>query len=150
MQLSPDPAAPRSLLAAISALILSTAAGCGSSLYPVDGKLIWKDGTPATELAGSHVVFEQPDSNVSARGIVQFDASFKLTTDAPDDGVPAGEYQVLVIEVARKSLGSAESGAIAPGVMDARFSDPSTSELTAQVEPGPNNVILSVERHSRR
>jgi hypothetical protein len=138
-------------LSAIAGLVLTLAvAGCGGGLYPVEGKIVWKDGAPATELAGSHVLFEQPEANVSARGIVQPDATFKLTTDKPDDGVPPGEYKVLVIEVGRKSLGGGESGAIAPGAMDARFSDFSTSGLTATVKPETNAITLTVDRHAAR
>jgi hypothetical protein len=126
-------------------LLLVLVGGCGSGLYPVNGKVVWKDGSPATELQGSHVVFDLPEKQTGARGYVQADGSFRLTTDRKDGALP-GEYKVLIIEVGRKSLGGPDSSLIAPGAMDARFSDPTTSDLKATVKPGPNEITLTVER----
>ena len=124
--------------------------GCGSGgPYPVDGRVVWKDGSPATELAGSQVVFDLPEKQTSARGIVQADGTFRLATTKPNDGALAGTYKVVVIET-RKPLGGPDSDAIAPGVMDVRFYDPATSGLRATVKPGTNKVTLTVERARRR
>jgi hypothetical protein len=131
------------------AALVALLCGCGSGTYPVEGRLVWKDGTPATELAGSNVIFDGVDQKSSALGSIQPDGSFRLTTHNPNDGAPAGDYNVLVIEVGRKPLGGAEPGALAPGVMDERFADPSTSKLTATVKPGKNSVTLTVERHAQ-
>ena len=133
----------------VGVLLTALVGGCGGGLNPVEGTVLWKDGSPAKELAGSHVVFDLPEKQISARGIVQSDATFRLTTRKPDDGAPAGDYQVLVIEVGRKSLGGPDASAIAPGVMDSKFSDPRTSGLTATVKPGTNKITLTVERLPR-
>jgi hypothetical protein len=124
--------------------------GCGSGgPYPVDGRVVWKDGSPATELAGSQVVFDLPEKQTSARGIVQADGSFHLSTNKPDDGALAGEHKVAIIET-RKQQGGPDSSNIAPGVMDARFYDLKTSGLSATVKPGTNKITLTVERFQRR
>ena len=49
-------------------------------------------------------------------------------------------------EVFRKALGGPDSSAIAPGAMDSRYSDPSTTDLQATVKPGSNNITLRVQR----
>ena len=131
----------------VSTLLTAVCCGCGSGIYPVEGKVVWKDGTPATELAGSQVVFELEEANTSARGTVQPDATFRLTTNTPDDGALPGEHKVLVIEAARPMLGGSDM--ITPGLLDPRYSDPSTSGLTETVKPGINQVTLTVERNKK-
>jgi hypothetical protein len=126
-------------------LLILLLGGCGSGIYPVEGQVVWKDGSSATELAGSNVIFEGPET--SAVGSIRPDATFRLTTNQPDDGAPAGDYKVLVIEVGRKSLPGGDGSMLAPGVIDSRYADPSTSGLTATVKPGTNQVTLTVERN---
>lgn len=124
--------------------------GCGGGLCPVEGQVVWKDGTPARELAGSQVIFDLPEKQTSARGTVQADGSFRLTTNKPDDGALAGEYKVLLIEVGRKPLGGPDSTELAPGLIDARYAGPSTTDLRATVASGGGKVTLTVERALRR
>ncbi len=132
-----------------AALLTVFLSGCGSGVYPVEGTVVWEDGSPATELEGGQVVFDLPEKQTSARGVIRADGTFRLTTNKPDDGALAGEHQVLVIET-RKSQGGPDSTVIAPGAMDPRFSDPKTSRLTATVKPGTNKITLTVERAPRR
>ena len=141
----------RSARGPAAALFLTAfVAGCGGGLQPVEGKVVWEDGSPATELAGSHVVFDLPEKQTSARGIIEADGSFRLTTSQPNDGALAGEYKVLILEANRKPLGGPDPTELAPGVMDSRFSDPSTSDLRATVNRGPNQITLTVKRAPRR
>src|SRR5262245_4463031 len=84
--------------------------GCGSSgVYPVQGQLVWKDGAPAKELAGTLISFEQPDKRLSARGQIETDGSFQLTTHKPNDGAPVGENMVILVEIGRKPLGGPDA-----------------------------------------
>lgn len=124
--------------------------GCGSGIYPVEGKVVWKDGKPATELAGSSVIFDLPEKQTGAIGIIQPDGSFRLTTAQPNDGALAGDYKVMVVEAGRKPRGGPDPTELAPGRMDSRFADPSTTDLTATVKPGVNQITLTVERNSTR
>jgi hypothetical protein len=124
--------------------------GCGGGgPYPVEGKVVWKDGSPAKELEGSQVVFDLPEKQTSARGIILADGTFRLTTNNPNDGALAGEYKVLILET-RKQQGGPDSSNIAPGVIDSRFYDPRTSDLKATVKPGTNQITLTVERNPVR
>jgi hypothetical protein len=131
-------------------LVAACLSGCGSGLHPVEGKVVWKDGSPAKELENGYVVFDLPEKQTSARGTIQGDGTFRLTTNKPNDGALAGDYKVLVVEIGRKPLGGPDATAIAPGAMDTKFSDPRTSGLTASVKPGTNQITLTVERAPRR
>jgi hypothetical protein len=134
----------------IAVLLTLLPGGCGTAgPYPVDGKVVWKDGSPAKELEGSQVVFDLPEKQTSASGIVQADGTFHLTTNKPNDGALAGDYKVLVLET-RKQLGGPDSTNIAPGLLDSRFYDARTSDLQATVRPGLNKITLTVDRAPRR
>src|SRR5688572_3119931 len=124
--------------------------GCGSGMATVEGNVVWQDGSPAKELQGSYVVFENPNQDVSARGLIQSDGSFRLTTDKPDDGVPPGEYKVLIFEVGRKPLGGPDSSLMEPSRMDSRYMDLDRTDLTAEVKPGVNPITLKIDRNKEK
>ena len=129
-------------VAVIGALVV----GCGSGgVYPVEGQVVWKDGTPAKNLAGSLVFFELAEKQTNSRGSIDAEGSFQLTTNKPNDGAPAGEHTVLIIEVGRKSLGGPDSSNLAPSKIDTRYASPATSDLRATVKSGRNKVSLTVE-----
>jgi hypothetical protein len=140
---------PRWRLLAFSlfALILAVAVGCGTKKHPVEGKVVWSDGSAAKELAGGMVVFESTQAPLSARGEIREDGSFRLTTEVPNDGVPVGEYRVLVSQSRPESDGITRPP---PPPMDRRFEDFKTSGLTYKVEPGKNEPVLKVERATRK
>ena len=75
-------------------LIWLAASGCGSqTLFPVNGKVSYKDGKPVT--AGL-VIFEPVTQKISARGEIRTDGSFQLGTYTNNDGAMEGEYKVLI------------------------------------------------------
>src|SRR5262245_15269026 len=76
-------------------LLLLGATGCGRRLYPVHGTVALEDGTPLTR---GLVVFEGhvEGAAVMARGAVQTDGRYQLSTDKPGDGAPPGLYRVLI------------------------------------------------------
>jgi len=133
---------------AFALLLAASLPGCGSGYYPVDGQVAWKDGKPATELAGSLVIFECAEKKSSAQGVIQADGKFKLTTLNPNDGATAGEHVVLVMEVGRKSLGGPDGTNLAPSKIDTRYATPSTTDLRATIKRGVNTITLTVERGS--
>jgi hypothetical protein len=131
--------------AAVLALAVIAVAGCGTRMYPVEGKVLWQDGSPATELAGGVVVFESKDSPLSARGELQADGSFRLTTRTPGDGALPGHYRVLITEPLPQ-----ESDRVPPPKMDLRFQSFETSRLEFTVAPSRNEPVFKVDRASRR
>jgi hypothetical protein len=127
-------------------LLAAALLGCGSSgIYPVEGLVTWKDGRPATDIAGSLVFFENAEKKTTSRGSIQPDGSFKLTTNKENDGAPAGEHTVLIIEVGRKALGGPDSSAIAPSKIDTRYASPASSDLRATVNAGVNKITIAVQ-----
>lgn len=130
-------------------LLAALLAGCGSGVYPVDGVVVWKDGSPAKELEGALVIFDLPEKQVNANGSVQADGTFRLTTNKPNDGAPAGDYKVVIVE-RRTAKGGPDPTEMAPGKMDIRYADPSTTDLRATVTAGSNKVKLTVERNKQR
>lgn len=136
-----------SLLGFVAALSLLGSAGCNTGKFPVDGKIVWADGTPAKELAGGLVVFECTSAPFCARGEIKEDGSFRLTTERPEDGVMPGAYRVLVSQLRPDD----DIRPPPPLPLDTRFEAFETSGLTYTVQPaGRNEPVLKVERNKRK
>src|SRR5262249_40911904 len=106
--------------------------GCGgSNLYPAQGKVTFKDGTPLT--AGG-VVFESgtPGAKAGARGDIQPDGTFQLSTFKEGDGALEGTYRVAVM--APQPPGAKEGTPVRP-LIHPRFQRPETSQLEFTVTP---------------
>lgn len=126
------------------------AGGCSATgPQPVEGMVVWEDGSPATELATAQVVLDLPAKQTSSRGSVKPDGSFRLTTFRPDDGALAGDYKVMVLQVARKTMPN-DNTRLMPGALDSRYADPSTTDLTATIKPGVNKITLKVKRAAKQ
>ena len=133
-------------------LLLFSVLGCGRDFYPVHGKVTFADGTP---LPGGLVVCELKvgDKAFMARGEIQRDGTFRLGTEKPGDGARPGKYRVLVTpEEAYEPNEARGIRAVkikSPGI-DERFLDFNTSGLELEVQPGPNEVVLTVARPGKR
>src|SRR5688572_15793638 len=79
----------------VAAWLACSVAGCGTPYYPVSGTITLNDGSPLTR---GLVIFERVDDGppVTARGEIQADGRFSLSTDEPGDGVPAGRYKAVI------------------------------------------------------
>lgn len=132
----------RAVWAVAAVAVLS--AGCGGpGLAPVRGQLVHPDGTPAKELVGCSVVFEATGADgkaVGSIGEVDAEGRFELTTTKPGDGAPVGTNKVSLNP---RWPGKSERPDPLP-VLD-KYVNASTSELTVEVKPGPNDVKLTVE-----
>ncbi len=77
-------------------VLLCTVVGCGGrKVYPVQGKVVFADGSIMT---GGWVVFEplEAGKQVSAIGDIQGDGTFVLSTDGKSDGAMEGWYKITV------------------------------------------------------
>jgi hypothetical protein len=84
-------------------MALLLAAGCGGAgLYPVEGQVVFADGTP---LKSGTVVFSSVDQQVliGARGELK-DGAFRASTYRLNDGAPPGTYTVMVTTPAGRDL----------------------------------------------
>jgi hypothetical protein len=132
------------------AVAFCAVAGCGPGKVAVEGKVLWVDGTPATELAGSVVMVEMKDGKPPARAAIAADGTFKLGTATDGDGIPPGDYRVA-IEENRAVLKETDEGVIqAAPKMDPKHGSYDTSGLTAKVGSGSNDLTLTVERAPKK
>src|SRR5207237_9506822 len=119
-------------LTAVALLLLPGALGCGPKLYPVHGRVTFPDGKP---LAEGMVVFESTGAEkaVTARGDVQADGSYQLSTYKPGDGALPGKYRALV---APKTDPNAIDKPAQPPPLDPRYARFATSGLQFEVTAG--------------
>jgi hypothetical protein len=108
-------------------------------LYPLSGRLVIGKVIPA----GAQVSLlpksaPLPDDAVP-RAIVREDGSFIFGTFAKEDGVPAGEYVVLVQWFRVSSDGSGGAN-----VLPANYASPATSPLSVTVTEGTNPPLQFV------
>ena len=114
--------------------------GCGGPrLYPVHGKVTWENGDEARELAGGMVICESVVGQVGARGDIEQDGSFQLSTYKPGDGVLPGKHRVAVVEYSPREPPP-------PPKIDRAFSGVESSGLEINVDQTTKVVTLKVRR----
>jgi len=127
-------------------LLLAVVLGCGDGKsFDVTGKVTMKsDGKP---LEGATIVFrpvENPDS-FSARGYVAEDGTYHLTTKNPNDGIPAGKYQIAVMAKLPRVDRDKVKGP-PPSPIDPKYSKYESSGLEFTVSPqGPHVYDIQVD-----
>ena len=130
----------------LTAFVLGNLAGCGGpKLYPVAGQLVWEDGSAARQLAGGLVVFESQEAKMSARGEIQADGTFRLSTVQPGDGALEGQHRVL-IEVPRLREADLGDRREPPPLLDPRLGSFETSGLVVRVERTNNQLTLPLKK----
>ncbi|GAB5405262.1 MAG: carboxypeptidase-like regulatory domain-containing protein [Aureliella sp.] len=117
--------------------------GCSSQLatYEVNGKVEFENGRPVVV---GMVECLSVDHNINARGDIQPDGTFTLTTFEPEDGAVAGDHKCVVIQMV---IGENMSGhrPSTVGVVDPKYASYQTSGLSIEVSPdGPNEIVLQV------
>jgi hypothetical protein len=124
------------------ALVFLLATGCGRKQYSVRGKVSYPDGSPLTQ---GMVVFESTSQErpVMARGEIQADGRYELSTTQPGDGLPAGKYRVLV---APKTDPTAVDKRPTEPPFDPKFTEFATSELVCEVQEQANEYAITVTR----
>ena len=135
---------PMIRLAILGAILVGTAAGCGSgkpALSPVHGKVTFK-GTP---LPCGTIVFT-PDASrghqgALARSEIQADGSYSLRTES-GYGAIAGWYRVTVMAVEMPEAPPPGQRYLVPrSLLPEKYRDPELAGLVREVKPGGENVI---------
>ena len=117
--------------------------GCGARSEPlgvVTGRVVHQ-GKP---VSGGTVIFQSADGRTSIRAPLADDGTFRMET-FDQKGLPPGKYRVAVKPASSaggavplagegKEAGAAQAHPLIP----ARFHDPETSKLTAEVRTGDN------------
>ena len=129
----------RTLLPSLLTLVL---VGCGGPRpYPVSGKIVFGDGTPATDLADFIISMDSVDRPEGATGIVQPDGTFKVGTQDNEDGALPGKYRVVLIPPDPPLDQPAPKRIIPP-----KYGSADTSGLEVEVLAQTNDITLTVER----
>jgi tetratricopeptide (TPR) repeat protein len=109
-------------------------------LYPAQGKASF-EGTP---IANANIVLEPAwaPQEVFPRphAVVKEDGSFVVGTYGKDDGVPAGEYKVLVTWLVKAPEPEYEGGALPRNCLPDKYARFDTSGLRVRIEPGENHI----------
>lgn len=142
---------PVTLGVCLVAVLPIALAGCENNspaTYPAGGKVVFADGTPLTT---GTVELRSVDGRhrVVARGQIQTDGSFRLTTYRPNDGAVEGEHAALVaIPPPEGRIGDMKA---IPAIIDPRFTQFDTSGLKCTVarKPAMNQFTFQVERARR-
>jgi hypothetical protein len=132
----------------LSLLVLLFVCGCssGKRTYAVDGEIQYDDGKPAVELVGGSVEFDLIGGKTTARGQIDADGHFKLTTFKSNDGALPGKHRVLIMQ----PVMTRDAKAPPPDVIDRKYRTYDTSKLEATVEEKSNYITLKVERPKSR
>ena len=115
------------------------AAGCGSGYYPVRGTVTLSDGKP---LSKGLVIFNPVDTKgaVSARGNIQPDGTFELSSAKPGDGVPVGKYKVIINPL--DASDASDENKVLP--FDIKYVNINTTDLEFEVKSQPNNFPIKL------
>ena len=121
------------------AMTLAVLGGCGSDrlpTYPVSGTVSLADGT---SLEYGLVEFRSVDgeTTISARGYIQADGSFELSTYEKGDGAVAGEHRAIVVPPPPAEL--------IPGYIDPKYRHFDRSELKFVVTKDRNTNRYEIE-----
>jgi hypothetical protein len=109
--------------------------GCGPgrpATYPVRGTIVFADGKP---VAWGTVEFYSVEDKIAARGQIQPDGTFKLSTYGDGDGAVAGRHLVSIIQAAYVDRPMQHHHAQSAS-LPTRYANPQTSglELTVNSE----------------
>lgn len=122
-------------------------AGCDyrPKTFPVDGRVVFSDGTP---VSGGTVEFitEGPDGKmVNARGMIDDRGNFALRTSENNDGALPGEHRAIVVRPSMNPSGNIAALKPTEGVA-VRFQNYDTSGLKFTVEPKANHFTITVAK----
>jgi len=126
-------------------LALAALTGCSNGrlpAYPVTGRVVFPDGSPVH--VGT-VELKSRTHGIQARGDIDSDGHFILTTYEPGDGAVAGSHDCVVVQMVMVE-GIANFRPSTDGVVHPRFGSYRTSELVVEVsDKDRNDVQLQVE-----
>ncbi len=118
--------------------------GCSDRLatYPVAGRVQFASGSPVH--VGT-VELKSREHEIQARGEIDADGKFTLTTYVKGDGAVAGFHDCVIVQfVMTEDLAGHKPSLI--GVIDRRYASYATSGLSVEVSPeGKNQIVLEVE-----
>ena len=129
------------VLAGLATILVATGCSNKPRPYPVNGQIVFDDGEPLT---GGRIEVRSLEHPLVARGSVDRDGKFQLTTYEFNDGAVAGKHEVLIVKKFTANIDDvakhAKHAALAR-TLDSKYTRYRTSGLTIDVEPGDNNEV---------
>lgn len=128
------------LLITLLACVLGSI-GCGGGkikTYPTRGRVVFKDGSPAH--VGT-VELKSKAHGVQARGEIDEDGYFTLTTYKDGDGAVAGQHDAVIVQFVMVEEASGLHGGTL-GVINPRYASYSTSDLQCTIKEDDGNEIV--------
>ncbi len=122
------------------AILTATLLGCSDRLatYPACGRVEFSSGGAVH--VGT-VELKSREHGVQARGSIDNDGNFALTTYNEGDGAVAGNHDCVVVQfVMTEDVAGHRPSTI--GVIDRRYASYATSDLQIEILPGAKNDIL--------
>ena len=125
-------------------LVCCALSGCSNrpKPYPASGQVIYEDGQP---LQGGRIEVRSLEHPVVARGSIDNEGKFSLTTYEADDGAVAGKHEVLIVQKFTADVDDmAEHAKHATVIrtLDSKFSRYKTSGLSMNVERGGTSDLV--------
>jgi hypothetical protein len=122
---------PRAALRGVLGLAILMLASC-SGAHKVHGKVHFSDGTPLT---AGRVIAEKEGSSRGASGVISPDGTFRLGITRPDSGLPAGTWDVYIMDAIIQPAGSGTAPTTEPTIqlIHKRFSKKATAQLSFKV-----------------
>ena len=123
------------------------AVGCGQSgpaVYPVKGVVVYPDGSP---VSGGSVEFEALEGEWkghNARGAIQDDGSFTLTTEKQGDGAVAGRQRAIVRGPYPSRMNAIDGKSLPRRLVHTKYSNYDTSGLEFTIVEGKNELTIEV------
>lgn len=118
--------------------------GCGSQpeTFVVTGQVVLNDGTP---LQFGTIETLSVEKRVNARGTIQPDGTFSLTTFNEGDGAVPGEHRVVIIQTTSTPFAASSAVGMRHShghEIAAKYRNFSTSGLSFTVVPDSTNEVL--------
>ena len=108
----------------------------GPAVYPTSGRVL-VDGKPAGRAEVSFFLQgPAPAGMVPPVAVAELDGTFRPSTRAAHDGVPAGEYALSVVWKKYRTIQGEDVAG--DDQLRGRYADPATSGLKATIRPGEN------------
>lgn len=128
----------------IGTLIPFSSCSESAKTYPVEGKVAFNDGAPLTAGVVEFEAENAGSKRPNARGEIQADGTYRLTTFQDGDGAMEGSYRVIVVP--ERVVISNMSGPPPKMPIHPRFMSYDSSGLQFTVKSGPNQFNIAVER----
>jgi len=126
------------LIGLVAASLASATFGCSGNVARVSGTVLRKDGSP---VSGARVIARSEGTGKTANAETDSSGHYALGIEKMGDGVPPGDYYVIVLE----DLG--EEHTQRPPTIAAKYAKPSMSGLRFSVKAGEKSTFdMSLEK----